>query len=134
MLNNLPKNPQALEVIGYLRDLIASDHGFLTAHLEPNQAAEFEHRAGPLLNYRLVEGMLETNTPFKGVILMNTSLAKSPDLSDELQALFTDHPFVFLSQDHAQSIWPHDTLEDRIIDGALFALADYARPMTLKFS
>jgi len=136
MLKNLPRNPEAEEVIDHLRRFIASDIGFVVAHVKPDALMRLKQRAKRYpLTVRVVAGSLGASGSFNGVILTaeNTQTQHPPELPDEILELFSDRPFVFISRQCTQTLWPHETLEDRVIDASLFALADYDQPITLGF-
>ncbi len=76
-----------------------------------------------------VTGMTQYNDIYYGVIVSTEGrLESGPSAMSSLDDHFLERPFKFLSQEEATKVWPHETLEDRVIDVCLAALTGFAVP------
>jgi len=128
----LKNSEQAKPLTDLIRSLIAADRRFIAGSLEVKSGiSEIEQRF-PSSDIYLVEGSSAGKESYTGVLiaLRHTIAQEDPRILTEAQALLSEEPFQFKSIEAATEIWPHDTLEDRVIDVTLFALAGYQVPET----
>lgn len=123
---------QAETVTDLIRSLVAADRRFIAGSLElKSGVSEIEQKFAGSDVY-LIQGASVGKEHFTGVLIaLRDSIAQEETrILTEAQALLSEEPFQFKSIEAAKEIWPHDTLEDRVIDVTLFALAGYQVPET----
>lgn len=126
---------EASELIFLFRELLGADRSFIAGNIDTGAAfASAVEQSGLPVEARLVIGDTVSGEPYRGLILAlpHSSKRLIDDLSDCTCNLFLEKPFIFGSMSATSDIWPHATLEDRVIDTCLFALAGYMTPATAK--
>ncbi|NVJ99947.1 MAG: hypothetical protein HWE12_00260 [Oceanospirillaceae bacterium] len=135
MLKVRPDNlEEASFLIDLLRTSINDDRPFLAGCLLKEHHESFTNPQPKLVEeiYQ-VGGIDEDGEIYRGVVAVMPRLP-SEDLKgciSTINSLLAEKPFFFESRRSAAQIWPHKTLEDRVIDTSLFALAGYRIPSSL---
>jgi hypothetical protein len=135
MLKIRPRNlKEASILIDLLRTSINDDRPFIAGCLLREHHESFAHPQSELIEdlYK-VGGVTEDGEIYRGVLAMMPRLPPE-DLRSCVEAFdsfLAEKPFFFESHQSAAQIWPHQTLEDRVIDTSLFALAGYRIPSSL---
>lgn len=126
---------EATPLIDLLRQLIHADLSFASGTVESgSDTVESELQNDSELQRYYIEGVDITGETYQGLILSPSidAIDKRGAVNFADSAVFLEKPFVFSSIADATQIWPHQTLEDRVIDCALFALSGYITPKTAK--
>ena len=136
MLKIRLENPQESEAIErLLRDLIQQDRSYVAGFIgELVDVQTLEELSGQNITARVVQGLNVSGETYSGLILHGSLSTADPRgvLASAHLPFFVEKPLVFASVQDAKQIWPHLTLEDRLIDATLFALAGYDTPKTAK--
>lgn len=131
---SLDDNLESQQLICVLRGLIRSDISFIAANV--SNSFDFETCKG-FIDQRIgafvVEGFDNYHASFTGMLVHSYAAAVNvrSAFGEAESEIFLEAPFVFNSLEESVNIWPHKTLEDRIIDASLFALAGYAMPVSV---
>jgi len=130
-LNNFD---EAQPIINHLRKAIASNSSFVIGQVLPERCLEIRTICSELgFTTHFVMGENDFNEAYFGVIVATEGpLESGPTEMTELDSFFTEKPFKFLSTDEATRIWPHETLEDRVIDVSLAAVTGFSVPITAR--
>lgn len=131
MLKIKLNDPDAAQpIIDQLRWSIATDCSFVVGQLNEPSCYRFRQVCKQMgLISHFVTGMTQYNDTYYGVIVSTEGrLESGPSAMSSLDDYFLERPFKFLSQEEATKVWPHETLEDRVIDVCLAALTGFAVP------
>lgn len=128
-LNN---SDEAQPIINHLRNAIASNSSFVIGQVLPERCIEIRKICSELgFTTHFVMGENKFMEAYFGVIIATDGPSESgPTEMAELDSCFIEQPFKFLSRDEATKIWPHETLEDRVIDVSLAAVTGFSVPIT----
>lgn len=127
-----PDESAAIERL--LRDLIQQDRSYVAGFIKGLVDAQMlSDLSGQDVIASVVQGQDITGEIYFGLILHDSGRAAERNvIKYKSLSIFLEKPFVFSSVQDATKIWPHQTLEDRLIDATLFALAGYTTPRTAK--
>ena len=131
MLKIKLNNPEAAKpVINYLRQAITNNCSFVVGQVNENTCYELRQLCKTMgMITHFVTGRTGYNETYYGVIVSTEGrLESGPTDMSELDSYFSEKPFKFLSREDATRVWPHETLEDRVIDVCLAAITGFAVP------
>ena len=131
MLKIKLNNPDAAQpVITHLRQAILNNCSFVVGLVNENTCYDLRQICKTMgLITHFVTGRTGYNETYYGVIVSTEGpLESGPTDMIELDCYFSEKPFKFLSREDATKVWPHETLEDRVIDVCLAAITGFAVP------
>lgn len=136
MLKIKLKNPEQSEtLIRLVQRFVRQDQTFIAGATEiGDTAVESIRQLSDVETLWVIEGIDEDEHRYQGILACLKLLNGNSRGTAHIESLLTEKPFYFKSVEAATEIWPHATLEDRVTDVVLFALAGYRVPVSAEIA
>jgi hypothetical protein len=136
MLKIKLNNPEQSEtLIRLVQRFVRDDRAFIAGATEiGDTAVESIRQLSDVETLWVIKGIDQDEHRYQGILASLKPLNGDTRGTAHIESLLTEKPFYFKSVEAATEIWPHATLEDRVTDVVLFALAGYRVPATAEIA